>query len=306
MPEQAREESQKLATAFPARLIAQPMPPASCDGTGMGLRERAMTADQPILILDTGVGGLSIFEPIRTLLPQAPIVYAMDRAGFPYGQKPEDELAVRIPALLGRLAEHYIARLAVIACNTASVIALDPVRAALDIPIVGTVPAIKPAAETSQTRVFGVLGTEQTVRQPYVENLSRKFASDCTVLRHGTHRLVELAETKFRGEATDPTEYRAILDALFDQPGGEDIDTIVLACTHFPLVEEELAEAAGRPINFLHGGPGIARRTAHLLAGQPWPEPPPKTRAVAISDGDPMTAYMAGLARYGIETLETL
>ena len=101
---------------------------------------------RPILLLDTGVGGLSILGPIRKLLPQAPIVFALDQAGFPYGQKTESELSARVPALLGRLAEHVDARLAVIACNTASVIALDPVRAALAIPIVGTVPAIKPAA----------------------------------------------------------------------------------------------------------------------------------------------------------------
>lgn len=265
-----------------------------------------MRPEQPLLIFDTGVGGLSILGPIRALLPNAPIAFAMDQAGFPYGQKPEAELAARVPALLGKLAEHVDARLIVIACNTASVIALDPVRAALDLPIVGTVPAIKPAAEISKTRVIGVLGTASTVRQPYVDNLSREFAGDCTVIRYGTHDLVEYAEAKLRGEATPIAAYAEVLDGLFSQPGGAEIDTIVLACTHFPLVEGELAEAAGRPIAFVHGGEGIARRVAHLTQGQPWPESPVPGTAIVISDGSDIAPLKPGLARYGLEKFELL
>lgn len=265
-----------------------------------------MRADQPILLLDTGVGGLSILGPIRERLPQARIVYALDQAGFPYGQKPESELAARVPALLGRLAEHVDARLAVIACNTASVIALEPVRAALAIPIVGTVPAIKPAGAISKSRVIGVLGTQSTVRQPYVENLSREFASDCTIIRHGTHDLVALAERKMRGEATETQDYADILDGLLSQPEGDRIDTVVLACTHFPLVEAELLAAAPRPITFVHGGDGIARRVAHLTENQPWPEKTVPGRAIFISDGSDPEALRPGLAGYGLEILERL
>ena len=123
----------------------------------------------PILFFDSGVGGLSILAPARAALPTAPIVYAADSAGFPYGTKSEAEIAARVPALLGRLVERYRPRIAVIACNTASTIALQHVRAALDIPVVGTVPAIKLAALLSKSRVFGVLGTDATVRQPYVD-----------------------------------------------------------------------------------------------------------------------------------------
>ncbi len=264
-----------------------------------------MHAEQPILIFDTGVGGLSVLEPIRKLLPKAPIVYAMDRAGYPYGQKPEAELTARVPALLGRLVEHTGARLAVIACNTASVIALDPVRAALALPIVGTVPAIKPAAALSKTRVIGVLGTEQTVRQAYVDNLSQEFASDCIIIRHGTHDLVALAEAKFRGQDADPAAYRAIMDGLFDQPDGDRIDTVVLACTHFPLVEEELAAAAPRPVTFVHGGDGIARRVAQLTEGQPWPATP-SHGALITSEDSALAALQPGLARYGISAIEML
>ena len=119
-----------------------------------------MADTRPLLFFDSGVGGLSVLAPARALLPAAPLVYAADSAGFPYGTRSEGEIAARVPALLGRLAERYKPRLIVIACNTASTIALAHVRAALDVPIVGTVPAIKPAAEVSRTRVIGVLGTQ--------------------------------------------------------------------------------------------------------------------------------------------------
>ena len=155
-------------------------------------------------MFDSGVGGLSVLRRCATLLPRAQPGLCRGLGGFPYGTKSEAEIAARVPALLGRLAERYDPRLIVIACNTASTIALQHVRAALDIPIVGTVPAIKPAAELSATRVIGVLGTDATVRQPYVDDLTARFASDCIVLRHGSAALVELAEAKLRGEPTDP------------------------------------------------------------------------------------------------------
>ena len=182
---------------------------------------------RPLLFFDSGVGGLSVLGPTRALLPHAPIVYAADSAGFPYGTRSDAEIAARVPALLGRLTERFHPRLIVIACNTASTIALAAVRSALDLPIVGTVPAIKPAAEESVTRTIGVLGTLATVRQGYVEDLTARFASDCTVLRHGSAALVRLAEAKLRGETTDIAAYRAAIAGLFDQPGGERIDIVV-------------------------------------------------------------------------------
>ena len=132
----------------------------------------------------------------------------------------EAEIDSRVPALLGRLVERFQPRLAVIACNTASTIALDEVRSALDLPVVGTVPAIKPAAEQSRTRVIGVLGTEATVRQPYVDELAAKFAADCTIIRHGSPELVELAEAKLAGESVEVEAVRAAPRPMFDAPGG--------------------------------------------------------------------------------------
>ena len=260
--------------------------------------------DRPLLLFDSGVGGLSVLAATQALLPQAPLVYVADSAGFPYGTKSEFEIAARVPALLGRLAERYDPRLIVIACNTASTIALGSVRAALDLPIVGTVPAIKPAAEISETRVIGVLGTDATVRQPYVDDLAARFAGDCVVLRHGSAALVELAEAKLHGEKRPIADYRAAIAGLFDQPGGERIDVVVNACTHFPLVGDELAEAAPHPVRFVDGAPGIARRVAYLTEGQDWPEAP-LHRAVFTRFGDAERHLAPALARYGINRAES-
>jgi glutamate racemase len=264
-----------------------------------------MADERPILMFDSGVGGLSVLAPTRALLPQASYVYVADNGGFPYGIRSEAEIAARVPALLGRLVERYRPRLVTIACNTASTIALAAVRSALDLPVVGTVPAIKPAAEQSLTRAFGVLGTDATVRQPYVDDLSARFASDCLVLRHGSAKLVQLAEAKLRGEPTDPADYRSVLAGLLDQPGGERIDTIVLACTHFPLVAEELTAAAPRPLRFVDGGPGIARRVAHLTEGQAWPDAP-SGEAVFTAPIEPSAALRSALADRGLDRISIL
>lgn len=261
---------------------------------------------RPVLFFDSGIGGLSVLGAAQTLLPQMPVVYVADSAGFPYGTRSEAEIAARVPALLGRLAERYRPRLIVIACNTASTIALAAVRSALDLPIVGTVPAIKPAALVSRTRVVGVLGTDATVRQPYVDDLAARFAADCTVLRHGSAELVDLAEAKLRGRAIDPARCAAILDGLFGQPGGERIDTIVNACTHFPLVLDALAAAAPHSVTFVDGSTGIARRIAFLTEGQDWPNVAPDGRAVFTARSPDTDALAPALACYGLTRIESL
>ena len=262
--------------------------------------------DLPLLVFDSGVGGLSVLQEIRALLPNAPIVYAADNAGYPYGTKSGAEIEARVPALLGRLAQRYDPALIVIACNTASTIALDPVRAALHVPIVGTVPAIKPAALLSKSRAIGVLGTDATIAQPYVDRLAAEFAADCTVVRHGSAELVDLAEAKLRGEATDPAAYARIMNDLLTRPGGDRVDTIVLACTHFPLVEEELAAAAPRPLAFVHGGPGIARRVAHLTEGRIWPEEAPNGFAVFTAEIMIPPDLSSNLREFGLLQIEFL
>jgi len=261
---------------------------------------------RPLLLFDSGVGGLSVLAEVRAALPNAPIVYVADNKGFPYGTKTEAEISARVPALLGRLAERYRPRLIVIACNTASTIALAGVRTALDLPVVGTVPAIKPAAEQSRTRVIGVLGTNATVRQPYVDDLSAKFASDCLVLRHGSAELVRLAEASLRGEPTPDSAYAEVMAGLLDQPGGERMDTIVLACTHFPLVAERLAAVAPRALTFVDGAKGIARRVAHLTRDQEWPTALSPGIAVFTAPTEVSPGLQASFAKFGLSKIEHL
>jgi len=263
-----------------------------------------MNPAAPLLFFDSGVGGLSVLGPTRALLPTAPIVYVADSAGYPYGTKSDAELAQRLPELLGRLVERFTPRLAVIACNTASTIALDHVRTALDIPVVGTVPAIKPAAKLSKTRVIGVLGTAATVRQPYVDDLAERFAADCVVIRHGSPALVGLAEARLAGEPVDQAAIVAAVRPMLDQPRGHDIDTVVLACTHFPLLADELALALPG-VTFVDGGPGIARRIAWLTAGQTWPDVTPDGIAL-FTGGAPSPALVTSLKRFGLGVTVTL
>jgi len=265
-----------------------------------------MTNTRPLLFFDSGVGGLSVLEPTRALLPNAPIIYAADSAGFPYGTRTEAEIAARVPALLGRMVERFRPRLVVIACNTASTIALPVVRAALDLPVVGTVPAIKPAAMMSKSRVIGVLGTDATVRQPYVDRLADEFAADCTVLRHGSAELVDIAEAKLRGTPPDPAAMARVLSGLIDRPNGDRMDVVVLACTHFRLVVDELAAAAPHPIQFVDGAEGIARRIATLTAGQEWPAAPREGLAVFTRVDADVLALTSALRSFGLTRIETL
>jgi glutamate racemase len=263
-----------------------------------------MNPAAPLLFFDSGVGGLSVLAPARVLLPTAPIVYAADSAAYPYGTRSEAEIASRIPALLGRLVERFKPRLAVIACNTASTIALDHVRSALDLPVVGTVPAIKPAAEMSKSRVIGVLGTEATVRQPYVDDLAARFAADCTVIRHGSTELVELAEAKLAGDPVTVADVRAAAQPLFDQPRGAEMDVMVLACTHFRLLDEELSAAFPR-VSLVDGAQGIARRIAYLTREQPWPAEP-RTGIAIFTGSAPRAALLSSLASFGISQVGSL
>ena len=174
----------------------------------------------PVLLFDSGVGGLTVLAELRKLLPDMPVIYAADSAGLPYGTTTEAEIAARVSGLLGVLSERYRPRLATIACNTASTIALGMVRDVLRIPIVGTVPAIKPAAEMTKTGVIGLLGTPATIRQRYVDNLESEFAAGKRLIRFPAPGLVEAAEAKLRGDPVDYNEIGHAVAGLRGQPGG--------------------------------------------------------------------------------------
>lgn len=278
------------------------MPPPFIFGTA-SLEAYPMTdAAAPILLFDSGVGGLSVLAELRALLPQAPVIYAADNAGLPYGSKSEAQIAARVSGLLGRMTERFRPRLVCIACNTASTIALASVREVLEVPIVGTVPAIKPAAALTATGTIGLLGTEATIRQGYVDRLEAEFAAGKRLLRHGAPELVAAAEAKLRGEPVDPAVYARAAEGLRRQPGGDAIDTVVLACTHFPLLAAELAQAFGDGVRFVHGAQGIARRIAHLTEGQAFEQPEPD-RALFTRADPGLAALAPALSAQGLRTI---
>lgn len=259
----------------------------------------------PLLIFDSGIGGLSVLRAIRTVLPDAPVIYAADNAALPYGSKTETEIAGRVPALLGRMAERFKPRLIVIACNTASTIALAVVREALDLPIVGTVPAIKPAAAITRTGVIGLLGTEATIRQSYVDRLEAEYAADKRLIRHAAPALVGAAEARLRGQAVDGEVFAAAAAGLLCQAGGEEMDTLVLACTHFPLVAEDLAAAFGPRVAQVDGAAGIARRVTFLTQGQSFVRECPD-RAIFTTDDGSLRELAAALADHGLAPASVL
>lgn len=259
----------------------------------------------PILLFDSGVGGLSVLAELRRLHPDAPVIYAADNAGLPYGTKTEAQVAARVAGLLGRMTERFRPRLVCIACNTASTIALGMVREVLEVPIVGTVPAIKPAAAMTRTGVIGLLGTEATIRQAYVDRLEHEFAQGKRLLRAAAPELVAAAEARLRGEDIDASVYRHAAEVLRMQPGGEAIDTVVLACTHFPLIEAELAAFFGAKVRFIHGAEGIARRIVYLTDGQGFARAAPDL-ALFTRDGEDVAALAPALAGYGLERIEIL
>lgn len=218
------------------------------------------------LIFDSGVGGLSVLDAITASGLALECDYLADNAWLPYGLKSDAELRARVPALVARAAAQWAPDVVVVACNTASTIALDAVRAALTVPTIGVVPPIKPAAALSRTGCIGLLATPATVRRAYTDDLIAQFASDKTVVRFGSAALVEAAEQKLRGETPAASAIGEAIAGLFDAPRGEAIDVVALACTHFPLLAMELAAAAPRACRWLDSGEAIARRVAHLTA----------------------------------------
>ena len=228
------------------------------------------SASQPpiggkVLVFDSGMGGLTVAREIMALAPHLNVDYAADSGFFPYGDKSDEALRERLPQVARALVEAAAPDVFVIACNTASTLALDAVRAAIGIPVVGTVPAIKPAGARSETGVIGLLATPGTVRRAYTAKLIADFASHARVLMHGSVELVHLAERQAAGEAVALDAFRAAQAPLFAQPGGDQIDTVVLACTHFPLIRGELAATVPHPVTFIDSGEAIARQTLRVL-----------------------------------------
>ena len=267
-----------------------PRAPAPAPASTVTPASSVIDPASPILLFDSGVGGLTVLDALRKVLPEAPVIYAADTAGLPYGEKSEAQIAARVSGLLGRLTERYHPRLVCIACNTASTIALASVREVLEVPIVGTVPAIKPAASLTRSGVIGLLGTAATIRQPYVDRLEHEFAADHRLIRFGAAELVSAAEAKLRGEPVPEGAIARAVEGLRGQLDGEKMDTLVLACTHFPLLAPELSAALGAGVTLIDGAEGIARRIAFLVSGQRFSR---KTPDLALFTGTPDLAPLA-------------
>lgn len=218
-----------------------------------------------ILVLDSGLGGLSVLQEISASVPDADVDYLADHAYFPYGTKSPSELIARVSLLVQQainLSRHRVPyNLAVIACNTASTVVLEALRARFEMPFVGVVPAIKPACALSSSKRVGVLATEGTVTRAYTRNLINDFGKNNEITLVGSARLVELAEQKLAGHSIDVCEIQQILLPLKQAQ----VDTVVLGCTHFPLLKKELLQAADWPVNWVDSGHAIARRVSYLL-----------------------------------------
>ena len=221
-----------------------------------------------VLVFDSGVGGLSVAREIQQRLPGLALVYASDNGFFPYGTKGEMALIARVDLVIRRLLALYPVDILVIACNTASTLTLPHLRSQLSLPIVGVVPAIKPAAKLSQTGVVGLLATPATVARPYTHELIREYAPHCDVISLGSSELVQIAEQKLRGEMIDENVIERIVAALMQHEKAQLMDILVLACTHFPLLKEELSKYLPKKVQLIDSGEAIARRVEHLLEGK--------------------------------------
>ncbi|MEQ5127981.1 MULTISPECIES: glutamate racemase [Providencia] len=219
-----------------------------------------------ILVFDSGVGGLSVYREVKKLIPNAHYIYAFDNEAFPYGEKSEEFIIDRVYQIVNAIAKKHPLTIAVIACNTASTVSLPNLRANFTFPIVGVVPAIKPATKLTRNGVVGLLATRGTVNREYTKELIERFATDCKVISLGSAELVQLAERKLHGEILPLDEVAQAVKPWIKMK--EAPDTVILGCTHFPLIVEELEKVLPSGTRFIDSGAAIARRTVWLINNQ--------------------------------------
>lgn len=259
-----------------------------------------------VLVFDSGVGGLSILGEIQSRVPGCDLIYASDNAAFPYGTKTEEELVIRVDLVLHQILARHPVDILVVACNSASTLALPHIRAHFDQPIVGVVPAIKPAAACSQSKVIGLLATPGTLTRHYTRDLIAEFASDCHLIQLGSSELVQLAERKLRGQAIGMESLHQILAPMADDLRYPDMDKLILACTHFPLLREELSHYFGRAVQLIDSGPAIARRVAYWVAQLGLTPGLSQTQHLALftRSNPALTQLTPALNHYGLTRIE--
>ena len=227
-----------------------------------------MASPPTILVFDSGLGGLTVLREIVETRPDARYVYVADDVFFPYGHHSEEHIIARVVPLIGELIATHRPNLVVIACNTASTLVMSHLRERYAVPFVGTVPAIKPACTGSKTRRVSVLGTKGTVQREYTRALIRDFAQGCDVTLVGSADLASLAEAALSGGEVSDDAISAELAPCFvgtNEDTSTRTDTIVLACTHYPLLMDRLVRLAPWPVEWIDPAPAIARRVANLL-----------------------------------------
>jgi glutamate racemase len=257
-----------------------------------------------LLVFDSGIGGLGVVAEIRRIQPAANITYLADNGFYPYGEKSDDALIARILKKIREGIELINPDAIVIACNTASTVALTHLRETYSKPFIGCVPPIKPAAATSRSRHIGLLATAATIRRPYLQDLVEKFAGDCTVHSFGTAILADLAEAKFRGNTINPAELAAAIEPLFSQPGANLIDSLALGCTHYTFLLPELLQLRLN-IQWFDPAGAVARQTSAVTRSLPGSVPGRYTNTAFftgfLSDRENMKT---ALEDYGFSNLE--
>ncbi|WP_022942464.1 glutamate racemase [Psychromonas hadalis] len=216
-----------------------------------------------LLIFDSGVGGLSIFQEVIKQSSNVNCYYLSDNAYFPYGELDENQLIERLIMLLTEFVKKHPVDIIIIACNSASTVALTSLRASFSMPVVGVVPAIKPASLKTKNGVIGLVATPATIHRDYTKQLVKQFAADKSVLNIGSTALVKLAEDKLQGKTVDKQKLKAIFQPWLSREIRP--DTLVLGCTHFPLLKKEISDCFENRVALVDSGEAIAKRVALLL-----------------------------------------
>ncbi|TXT45213.1 MAG: glutamate racemase [Spirochaetes bacterium] len=227
-----------------------------------------MFAQGSVVFFDSGVGGLPYLATARDLLPSVPMHYVADDEGFPYGTKTPLQIETLLLERMRRIRSRLMPAAIVIACNTASQVGLPALRAAHpDIPFIGTVPAIKPAAASTSSGIVGIMATERTVADPYLDDLIARYASDIEVEKLSAQKLVSFVERRYL--ASSEEERRLAVAPFVDSLLARKVDRIVLACTHFLHLEKDIAaycEICGAgDVQIVDSRQGVANRLAQLV-----------------------------------------
>jgi glutamate racemase len=223
--------------------------------------------NRPVLFLDSGIGGLPYFKRISDCYNDEQFIYAADRKNFPYGQKDKKTLIDLLERLIFQLVEIYDPKIIVIACNTASVSALDSLRNRFPrIPFIGTVPAVRPAVEKTQTGIIGVLGTSRTIQDPYIHNLAKTYRSDVVIKGIAAPELVDFVEHQFLSATLE--EKQKIVSKYLDDFRIAGADGVVLGCTHFLFLLDEFRKAAASDLIIYDSIDGVFHQFSAILREQ--------------------------------------